>query len=214
MPAYFSKFPKLIYGKSTVVDILHRIGLSDKYKNRDELFYLYRIKDGDTIENIAAQYYDDPNRHWIIMLSNEIFDNYKDMPMDFYTFDKYISKKYNKSSNTMSGLEYAASTQNPDPFSNKLIISTFETLVSNIHGESIYDTSKENREIFYIDNDTANSTITGEITLENKTKKVSIEKLSIYDFETIKNEQKRFLKLLKKEYVPGLEKEFNFMVFK
>ena len=100
---YFSKFPLVEYiyrdnsgtfRKKLSTNILRRIGFTSLSKENNGNFLDYYIKDGETPEIIADKLYADPEYHWLVLLFNDIIHPYKDWPLDSFSLDKYIDRKY------------------------------------------------------------------------------------------------------------------------
>lgn len=94
MPLYFSKLPKTFYNNVLLTDIVSRVAMVDEYLNNMDLYYEYLIQDGDTPEIIAEKYYGISEYHWIIMMTNNMFNATFDFPMGYQTFNNYIEDKY------------------------------------------------------------------------------------------------------------------------
>lgn len=94
MPQYFFKYPKILVNKQLLTDIVTRIKVSDMYLDNDDLYYIYEYKDSDSPEIIAHKYYKNPELHWIILVTNNIFDPNFDLPMSYDVFKRYIEDKY------------------------------------------------------------------------------------------------------------------------
>lgn len=94
MPQYFFKFPKIVSNKVLSTDITTRIKIRDKYLDNNDLYYLYEMQDGDTPEIMASKYYGSAELHWIILITNNIFDPNFDLVMPYEVFTKYINDKY------------------------------------------------------------------------------------------------------------------------
>ena len=99
--AYFSKFPKVFYSVNKegnnakiVPDMLARIKFIDNIISNQNLFFKYEIKGGETPEQIANRVYGDPEKHWIILLVNQIIDPQFDWALGPYDFEKHIKQKY------------------------------------------------------------------------------------------------------------------------
>ena len=43
---------------------------------------------GDTPEIIASKYYGDPEKHWIVLLANDIINPFFDFPLNYQEFEK------------------------------------------------------------------------------------------------------------------------------
>jgi hypothetical protein len=212
MANFFSYFPKLQYTTSSVVvDILSRIGIRDNYTNKDELFYNYVVQDNDTPENIAAKYYGDSGKHWVIMLFNNFSDPLYDFPMDYYTFEKYLNKKYYNEGLAINrlGVEYSQITQNPDPFAYRITINTSQPQLSIYNNITSSDIITSEPEIYYNSANIALNVSTTSITFGTITQTTKVEQIMIYDWEFKLNEDKRIIKLLKKEYAINIEQELK-----
>lgn len=98
MPAFFGKFPDLIYtlgGRpQIVVDILKRVAFRKAVTLNGSFFGEYSIKDGETPEIIADKLYGDPTYHWVVLLFNQIMDVNFDWPLDSRSLETVISEKY------------------------------------------------------------------------------------------------------------------------
>ena len=66
-----------------------RAKIDDLVKNNLSYFDLYDVKDGDTPEIIAFNYYGDSNLHWVVLLMNEILDPRYDWPLDTVQLNDY-----------------------------------------------------------------------------------------------------------------------------
>jgi hypothetical protein len=213
MAKFFNYYPKTYYTSNnnsssldTVTNIIARFGFENKLKENSSAFYKYSIKDSDTPEIIADKFYGNVERHWIVLLFNDIIDPQYDWPLQSKTFIDYINTKY-------STVEYA---------------NTANTLVTGLswaqnisHVQSYYKiitrTSTDGTDIvekITVDANTyANIAATSiSYTLNNAssiTQTVSKTTQSYYEYELDLNEAKREIKLLKKEFVSEVEKEFR-----
>lgn len=211
MAKYFNFYPKTFYtsnnktsGLEAVTNIIARFGFEKKLKENSSAFYKYSVKDSDTPEIIADKFYDNSERHWIVLLFNDIIDPQYDWPLKNDTLIKFIDTKYtaNGAANTtpVSGIQWAQSTNNTKAY-YKIITRTSSD-------------STEIEEKFQVDANThANvAATTTSYTLNSGaivTEVVSKEKQTYYDYEVEENEAKREIKLLKAEFVPEVEKEFK-----
>lgn len=94
MPQYFFKFPKIFSRNIVSTDLTARIKIRDKYLDNEDLYYMYEMKDSDNAEILASKYYGSSELHWIILITNTIFDKDFDFPMPYNVFRKYIDDKY------------------------------------------------------------------------------------------------------------------------
>ena len=213
MAKFFNYYPKTYYTSNnnsssldTVTNIIARFGFEDKLKENSSAFYKYSIKDSDTPEIIADKFYGNVERHWIVLLFNNIIDPQYDWPLQSKTLIEYIDKKYSASgyantANTLvTGLSWAQNISHVQAY-YKIITRT------SADGTDIVE------KITVDANTYANIAATSiSYTLNNAssiTQTVSKTTESYYDYELDLNEAKREIKLLKKEFVSEVEKEFR-----
>ena len=94
MTSYFSAFPKINYNGVSATNITLRAKLVNSFSQQAINFYPYTIKDGETPDTLAYDYYGKPEYSWLIFMTNDIIDPYYDWPISTIDFDKYIEKKY------------------------------------------------------------------------------------------------------------------------
>ena len=100
MAKFFSYFPKTFYiannttnGVDVVTNITTRFTFEEALKNNSTAFYPYQIQDSDTPEIIADKYYGDSEKHWVVLLFNDIVDPQFDWPLKSETLIEYVDKK-------------------------------------------------------------------------------------------------------------------------
>ena len=76
---YFQTLPTVVNVDSnnnlySLKNIITRGILLPELSRNPMLFYQYTIQDGDTPENIAYKYYNDPYRYWILLYGNNTID--------------------------------------------------------------------------------------------------------------------------------------------
>ena len=218
MSKYFNYFPKTYYSSAnnstaldTVTNIIARFSFESEVKDNSTIFYPYDIQDGDTPEIIASKYYDSPERHWIVLMFNDIIDPQYDWPLTYPNFIKYVNEKYaaNGAANAtvQSGLTWAQSQNN--------IHSYYQ--VNTRTSTAVTADSKTIKEKVRITANAYANVIVGttSYTLKNGTvinETVSKEKLTYYDYEMEENEAKRKIKLLKPEFATDVFEEFKEVV--
>jgi hypothetical protein len=211
MAKYFNYFPKTFYssntnstGLDTVTNIISRFSFENSLKQNSATFYKYNIQDSDTPEIIAQKYYKNVERHWIVLLFNDILDPQWDWPLKQKTLISYIDKKYtaNGTANAtiQTGLAWAMDVNNVQSYYKIITRTSFDdtqiiekiSVDANTYANVIQTTNS------YALQD--GTTITETITKE---------KQSFYQYEVDLNESKREIKLLKPEFVSAVEKEFK-----
>ena len=211
MAKYFNYFPQTVYtsntttsGLDTVTNIIARVGFEKTLKENSGAFYKYSVQDSDTPEIIAHKYYNNSERHWIVLMFNDIVDPLYDWPLKYDTFIKYVDKKYtaNGAANTtvQTGLAWAMSVNNVQAY-YKIITR------KNIDNESIVEKIQVDANTYANVASTSSSKTlqSGDVI----TITVSKEKKTYYEYEQEENEAKREISLLKPEFVPQIEKEFK-----
>ena len=211
MARYFNYFPPTVYsaaantdGLDIVTNIITRFGFEKSLKQNSAAFYKYDIQDSDTPEIIASKFYDNPERHWIVLSFNEIYDPQWDWPLPQDTLIKYINDKYssNGSANTpvQTGIVWSQSINNVHSYykvitrTNSLDQSIVETI--ELDADTWANTGTYNVNYTLQDGSVINETVT-------KTQK------TFYEYEVEENDKKRTINLLKPEVVPLVEKEFK-----
>jgi len=205
MAKYFNFFPKTAYfiddhqGLDFVTNIISRFKFIDDVKNVASSFFTYDNIAGETPESLALKFYGSVERHWILLLFNEIIDPQFDWYKDYYVFNEYLEKKYADN----GGIPYTMNTI------KKYILREERSI-------SFYDGTKKIIEDVETDFETYNNFIPSQTSRvltnsENFTVEIVTSKLTqtIFDYETEENEKRRSIKVLKKEFVSRVEDEFK-----
>lgn len=214
MAKFFNFFPKTFYisnnstsGVDVVTNILTRFTFEESLKNNSTAFYPYQIQDSDTPEIIADKYYGDPEKHWIVLLFNDIVDPQFDWPLQSESLIEYVDKKYtaNGAANTtvQSGLNWALSSNNPQAYF-KVVTTTANDGTKTIKKYQIDANTYANTTGTTNTYTTANN--------ETVTIKISKETRSHYEYEVELNDAKREIRLLKTDFVTTVDKEFKRLV--
>lgn len=114
---YFSNLPIINYGNNYVRNILSRVKFTDEYKNNSKTYYPFVQPEGQLslrYENLAFDYYDDPDDVWIIHLFNEILDPYYDVALSREDFDKFLTKKYGSIRNAYQKIAFYRNNYDQD----------------------------------------------------------------------------------------------------
>lgn len=94
MADFFASFPIRTFEERLLTDLSVRIKIKDSWLNDKKLYYHYQYQDHDKPEHLALKYYEDEKLHWLILLTNLIFDDFFDFPMNEKLFKKYLTQKY------------------------------------------------------------------------------------------------------------------------
>jgi hypothetical protein len=92
--SYFNQLPKTTFDNQTITNLAISVKLHKLVK--DDAFALlnYAIKDGESPDTVAFNYYEDASYAWLVLLSNNIIDPYYEWPLSVYNFENFIKKKY------------------------------------------------------------------------------------------------------------------------
>ena len=98
--SYFGRFPLMAYDMAgnenwkLLPNILKRVKLRSGIQSGAFLFDNYDVADGERPEDIAFQYYGDPELHWVILMTNNITDRYYQWPLSQPQFAEHLTDKY------------------------------------------------------------------------------------------------------------------------
>ena len=215
MAKYFNYFPTTYYTNSdsstaldTVTNIIARFAFESELKENTSIFYPYDVQDGETPEMIANKYYGSSEKHWIVLLFNDIIDPQYDWPLDQRTLIKYINDKYAdngaRHSPYLTGIQWAQDAGN---------VKAYYKTVTRLSSKP---TKNQIVEKIEIDANTHTNlpVTTTTYTLQDgsrTTETISKTTQTYYDYEVELNDNKRTIRLLKAEYVTenGLINEFK-----
>jgi hypothetical protein len=149
MSTFFSTYPKTIINNRLITDLTARAAIRQKYSDRLSIYYPYALQEGDTPEIIAAKYYGDPERHWIVMLANDTINPFFDFALDYQVFDRYLNDKYKNEANSVN--QWADSTwrgqwnTNQYFVANTVIVSNTAFICNKTHTPTVFlDDLKKN----------------------------------------------------------------------
>jgi hypothetical protein len=196
--AFFSYFPTILNSDgSLLTDVTIRTKIKATWLANDRLYYLYNYQDHDRPEDIAQKYYGDQGLGWIILYSNNILDPNFDFPLSSNDFEAYLNDKYYEQGQALniSGVDYAASTVDPIYGYQKQI--TYQYTYNTVNEYYPVDQNTYSQLIPF--STTVNDPITNDPIVYSLKPRIPL--VTIYDTEFQNNENKRTIKILKKEYV-------------
>lgn len=203
--SYFSQFSYILYpnfddptGKSQSIlkDITTRVVRNVSPVDDKSIYYKYTLKENETIENLSYTLYGSPNYYWVIMLINERFDRFYDFPLSYGQFEEYMIDKYGSLADAQTTYKY-------------YVREAYEK-----YSEDIIEDDDNFIEVplltyTYIDSDSSNPVIPRP---ESENGRVMKKTKSLYDIEFEKNEEKRVIILLEKQYLQSFVDLFNSLV--
>lgn len=201
MSKFYDLFPRIQYditgdtssSLDTIVDITLRLGILEDVKNNTLSYYEYLVKEEDTPEILADKIYGDAEYHWIILLMNDIINPQFDWPMKSDAFNSFIISKYGSLSNAKTQIHhYEKVIRRTDRNSG-----TYNEIQMEID-ETAYNDLPE----YSLEPETLSSGRTIDV-------EISTRIIYCYDWEVDRNEEKRSIKLLKKQYLGQILSEFS-----
>lgn len=207
MANFFRKYPKTNYRLSDyseeyVTDLTLRFAFEKGLKSSVSGLFNYYVKDGDTPEIIASKIYGSVERHWIILLFNEIIDPQFDWPLSYMNFQKYVTEKYASNAGVgQTGLEWALSN-------TKHYYKVVTNKISDVETVNEYEidaTAYAALASSSIENFSLPNGVGLQVTTTKKTK-------TYYEYEDEINENKKTIKLLNPDFVPYLEIELERLI--
>jgi hypothetical protein len=211
MAKFFNNFPKVFYNLSrsssndVVTNITSRYAIEKALKENTASYYNYYVRDGETPEVLAAKIYNSPERHWIILLFNDIIDPQNDWPKDQRTFNEFILRKYSTpeyadTANTgISGITWANSN-------DKEFYKVEKTTNQFNEINEVFTTLDKESYDSFVPTGAFTITLPGGVEVTRETYK---DAKTFFQYETELNEQKREIKLLSNEFVSGLETQLE-----
>jgi hypothetical protein len=213
-----------------VRDILFRTAFIRDALDKKTAYTEYVIRDGDTPDILANKIYGDSEAHWIILYANEILDPQFDWPMTTTVFNKYIADKYRSMAEddlntTLEDYQVIAWTQD---LTNDASVHHYEKVIKQ---ENL--TARVTTETRFVINKTklTNNALDvphdyyegpGHVADEQDVTPINLSVggqtiiqtiyrnfVTYYDYEDELNEQKRTIRIPKKEYYNQIVTEFN-----
>ena len=211
MAKFFARYPKVVYSLNdatnldVVTNITTRVKVIDKYLTNSLSYYEYDVQEGDTPEIIAHKFYDDVERHWIVLMANNIIDPVIDWPMNYTNFIKYLDDKYGSlASSGQTGTDYAKRTV----YKYQKVITTTDGYGNT--NETVINIGDNNASgVFAYFYQPTSTTTVSPAPNQSVTYTVSKKVCYVYDYENDLNESKRKIKLIRKEYVGRIEDELK-----
>ena len=104
MSEYFSKVPDFEYVSRlpdakisdyiTIKNLFKRGKLADDILQDLTLFTKFKVQGDDRPDNVAADFYEDSDLDWLVLLSNNIINVQSEWPMSQRDYDRYLIDKY------------------------------------------------------------------------------------------------------------------------
>lgn len=193
---YFDSLPTIAItdetGKSQLYrNIMTRISMKSSIFKNPLSYYQYDIQEGDTPEIVAHKYYGDSYRYWVVLLSNQMLDPQWDWPMSPTQLREYIDTKY-----ADLGIDPYTAIKVRRKVITQQNLSTRNVVTQKVQiSKAEYDNLSPSQNTFTFADGQVVVTTTKEMVNYN-------------DYELERNENRRSIRLLNKDYVPQIEREF------
>lgn len=184
MSKYFRYFPEVVYTGKVVRDITKRVRFHDTVGSNPYVFLPYTIKEGEKPEDVSHLYYGSVDYVWLIYLANNIIDPFYDWPMTQDNLEKCIMDKYASNADAVGQavLDWSRATNTVD---------------NVLHYQNI-DGVKISKETY-----TLGSTLTDNFTA------VEWSPVRVYDYEFDRNEDRRNIQIVDRQYKDQMDRELK-----
>jgi len=215
---YFSNFPSINYSLDDndlefklIKNPLTRVRFVREILQNVKIFYEYDFSDSDSPEIIAHKLYEDPNRYWMVMFSNDLIDPYYDVPLKDADLDSLLVHKYGSVANAQSQIHHYERRTN-------IVTNKDGNISENEYVTELQQYSYDFDTGLVIENTLP--TISNPVSISSEstevandgviiTKTVKDYAISNYDYELNLNEDKRKIKLVRSELVSEIETQFK-----
>lgn len=190
---YYNKLGRINYdilgdgSSKTAINILGRAKFNQVSKENAVVYYEYTVKDYETPEIIAYNYYNDAALHWLIIYANNIYNIYTDWVKSSTEFYAYMHKKYGTNLDPITRIDW-----------------TVDELVAEPDGVHHYADYLGH----YID-------VTAYAYQQtNNPDATKPSYTTYYDYEDQRNESLRNIKLPRKDFASLIDSQMNDLFFK
>ena len=192
---YFREIPNLEYQSPfsnrlssssyvTAKNLFRRMKIRDDLQSIFTLFNKYKIVQGARPDTIAEELYGKASLDWVVILSSGIINLRNDWPLSDKDLYNYVEEIYGLDRNNIHHYE----TKEIKDVNNNLILSSGQVVDSDFtisyREISGYDENKD--PIYRVVTPTVSNTVIG---------------VSNYEYEVIKNDKKRLIYVLRREYL-------------
>jgi hypothetical protein len=197
---YFGHFNNLKYDFSfdnsslvdKVQDLMTRVNMKITESEKRIMCNDYHVKSGERPETIAFNMYKNPELHWTILYINGIVNPYSEWYMDELSFEQYVRSKY--AEEDLYKVHHWET--NPHGF----IVDAPKSLTISELGVNVASMINVNTALY------------NKLKLEygvTSSNQLTVIPVSNYEHETDLNENKRFIKLIKPEYIGDFVARFK-----
>lgn len=205
--SYFRELPNILYPSNlvdkessqqyiAVKNLFRRVKLSGEADGIASLFTKYTILEGQRPDTIAKAFYKNETYDWVVVLTSGITNIKDQWPLSNYDLQRYVENKYGLTG--MNDVHHYETLEVVDS-KNRLILSEGMKVNQNFKIPAPLDT-----------NITYNIIGAYETTKHSGSGDLNpVKGISNYEYETILNESKRKINLLKSKYLMRYIDEMN-----
>jgi hypothetical protein len=217
MGKYLDLFPKIPYdiagqqytNYQIVTNLFFRLRVIRSVINNVSSYYEYLVKDSDTPSILAEKVYNNPEAHWIILLANNMVDPQYDWPLNTTEFNNYITGKYGSVANAQVTYHHYEKVITREESLSGLITETR----FDVNQVKLTDDALDVPYDYYEGTGSLPETqALSTYNLQDDRTVIEIvkrDRISYYDYESSLNDEKRNIKIIKKEYYPQIIDELN-----
>jgi hypothetical protein len=204
--SYFRELPDVLYqsnllGKTSsreyiaVKNLFRKVKIQDWIENITSFFDDYTILDGQRPDNLAEIMYGSSDLDWVVILTSGITNIKDQWPLTNNNLYLYAQAKYGNDLNAIHHYETLEVRDNK----GRLILPGGQKVDSNFKIKTPFDASNDK---FYISNSDLGGGGSSSTKYQGINQKISpITGISNYEYETLKNELKRDITLMKPKYL-------------
>ena len=199
--SYFRELPDIQYQSNLlhkvsskefvrVKNLFRRVKITDSVQNRTTFFAKYVILEGQRPDTVAENFYGAPDLDWIVVLTAGITNIRDQWPLSNYDLYKYVQSKYGNAANDVHHYETIRVVDSK----GRLILPPGQIVDANFTIPPAYNASSGN---YYVgvgaESNVKYETVSGDIS--------PVIGVSNWEYEVIKNEEKREIFLMKPTYL-------------
>tara|TARA_E500000331_G_scaffold40423_1_gene33434 strand:+ start:1107 stop:1997 length:891 start_codon:yes stop_codon:yes gene_type:complete len=163
-------------------NIFRRIKIRESLDDIILGFTQYTIKNNQRPDQVALEVYGDMDLDWVVLLTNNIINLYDEWPMSEDELERYIDSEYEEEADSV----HHWVTQKITDTRGRTLVKADRTVPEN------WTYTRPDGTLI--------------------PKEDLVRPISVYDYESTKNNYKRNIYLLRKEYINGFVEEFNDLV--
>jgi hypothetical protein len=178
--SYFSNFSTIEYNNLQILNIFDNIDLDTEYMQNNYMFEEYKIEVGDTPEDVAFKFYNNKHLYWLILKINKKLNYFFDWPLTDDELKNHMDKYYVEKATEildLAVLQYVREYTGTGDLKTDEVKSDYESDVTNGLTTDLTEAIDENMS--------------------------NIEDKIYYQFYD-QNNQNRYIKVLKNEYLVDL----------